>query len=309
MNSPPQPATVYELDEYGNPVLHSKVSAIRDRVAKRNSTPYTGNRAHHRPRKSQDCIIGESMRSGSLDEMVKACGQNPTFPMTIFTSSQGTDSERNGVPGCRYRKISFLDETKVLDSGTINDSQRFVRLTAFITKNDEDHMDPKIYVEQRVYEGRHDKTIVHELAFGGRIQVDKEYVFRACGDEDRILGKRDLRLRIVSLEQETFNTYLRGHTTYYGYDIIDYVYVDRESISKELPHAAWRNMSEVPYKISLNRKDLQILLEAKQENRETVDVLSGKDIELLRLRFAGQGNPTEDKMSAGDLDVRVIYRP
>lgn len=108
MKSPPQPATVYDLDEYGNPVLHSKVSAIRDRVAKRNSTPYTGNRAQHRPRKSQDYIIGESMRSGSLDEMVKACGQSPTFPMTIFTSSQGTDSERNGVPGCRYRKISFL---------------------------------------------------------------------------------------------------------------------------------------------------------------------------------------------------------
>ena len=60
-------------------------------------------------------------------------------------------------------------------------------------------MDPKIYVEQRVYEGRHDKIIVHELVFGGRIQVDKEYVFRACGDEDRILGKRDLRLRIVSV--------------------------------------------------------------------------------------------------------------
>lgn len=189
-------------------------------------------------------------------------------------------------------------------------------------------MDPKIYVEQRVYEGRHDKIIVHELAFGGRIQVDKEYVFRACGDEDRILGKRDLRLRIVSvscilrypyvqeeslnpiqLEQESFNNYLRGHTTYYGYNIIDYVYVDEESISKDLPHAAWRNMSEAPYKISLNGKDLQILLEAKQENRETVDVLSGEDIELFRLRFAGQGHPTEDKVSAGDLDVRVIYRP
>ncbi|KAJ5218449.1 uncharacterized protein N7498_000548 [Penicillium cinerascens] len=309
MKSPPQPATVYELDEYGNPVLHSKVSAIRDRVAKRNSTPYTGNSAQHRPGKSQDYIIGESMRSGSLDEMVKACGQNPTFPMTIFTSSQGTDSEGNGVPGCRYRKISFLDETKVLDSSAIDDSQRFVRLTAFITKNDEDHMDPKIYVEQRVYEGRHDKIIVHELAFGDRIQVDKEYVFCACGDEDRILGKRDLRLRIVSLEQESFNNYLRGHTTYYGYDIIDYVYVDRESISKGLPHAAWRNMSEVPYKISLNGKDLQILLEAKQKNREMVDVLSGEDIELLRLRFAGQGHSTEDNVSAGDLDIRVIYRP
>lgn len=309
MESSPQPATVYELDEYGNPVLHSKVSAIRNRVAKRIPQPYSGKRSQHRPIKSQDCIVGESMRSGSLDEMVKACGQDPTSPMTIFTSIQGTDSECNGVPGCRYRKISFLDETKVLDSSAINNSQRFIRLTAFITKSDEDHMDPKLYVEQRVYEGRHDKIIVHELGFGGRIQVDKEYVFRACGDEDRILGMRDLRLRIVSLEQESFNNYLRGHTTYHGYDIIDYVYVDEESISRGLPHAAWRNMSEAPYKISLNGKDLQILLKAKQENREMVDVLSPEDIELLRLRFAGQGHPTEDKVSVGDLDVRVIYRP
>lgn len=77
--------------------------------------------------------------------------------------------------------------------------QRRIRLTAFITKQDEDHMDPKIYVEQRVYEGVIDKTIVHELAFGGRIKLDKEYEFLACGDEDRILGKRDLMLRIVSV--------------------------------------------------------------------------------------------------------------
>lgn len=105
MKSPPQPATIHELDEYGNPVLHSKVSATRDRVAKRNPTPYSWNRAQHRPKTPQDYVMGESMRSGSLDEMVKACGQ---FPMTIFTSSQGMDSERNEVPGYRYRKISFL---------------------------------------------------------------------------------------------------------------------------------------------------------------------------------------------------------
>lgn len=116
-------------------------------------------------------------------------------------------------------------------------------------------------------------------------------------------------LNPIQLEQESFNNYLRGHTTYYGYDIKDYVYVDWETIYKELPHVVWRNMSEAPYKISLNGKDLQILLEAKQENPATVDVLSGEDIELLRLRFTGQGYPTEDKMSAGDLDVRVIYRP
>lgn len=54
-------------------------------------------------------------------------------------------------------------------------------------------------MEQRVYEGKDEKLIVHELGFGGRIHVDKEYVFAACGDEDRVLGKRDLRLRIVSV--------------------------------------------------------------------------------------------------------------
>lgn len=113
----------------------------------------------------------------------------------------------------------------------------------------------------------------------------------------------------MQLEQESFNSYLQGHTTYYGYDIIDNVFLDKDSISRDLPHTVWRDTREGPYKIFLNGKDLQILLEAKQENREKVDVLSGKDIELLRLRFAGQGHPTEDKVNSGDLHVRVVYRP
>ncbi|KAJ6128538.1 hypothetical protein N7471_009755 [Penicillium samsonianum] len=309
MKIPPQPATVCELDQYGDPVLRSKVSATRDRITKRNPTPYSLNGAQHRPRKSQNCIRGESTRSGSLNEMVRAYGQDPKSPMTIFSSSQDTDSERNNVPGCFFRKVSFLDETKVLDSSAIDDGQRCIRLTAFIAKNDEDHIDPKIYVEQRVYEGMSDNIIVHELAFGGRIQLDKEYVFPACGDEDRILGKRDLTLRMVSFGQESFNSYLRGHTTYHGYDIKDYIYVDEESISKESPHTAWRSMSQAPYKVSLNAKDLQILRKAKQENRETAEVLSGEDIELFQLRFVGQGHPIEDNMSAGDLVVCVIFRP
>ena len=94
---------------------------------------------------------------------------------------------------------SNTDDTRVLNSSATYDSRRFTRLTAFITKKDEDHSDPEIYVEQRVYEGKDEKPIVRELGFGGRIHVDKEYVFAACGDEDRVLGKRDLRLRIVSV--------------------------------------------------------------------------------------------------------------
>lgn len=119
----------------------------------------------------------------------------------------------------------------------------------------------------------------------------------------------EISLNPIQLEQEWFNNYLRGHTTYHGYDIKDYIYVDEESISKESPHTAWRSMSQAPYKVSLNAKDLQILRKAKQENRETAEVLSGEDIELFQLRFVGQGHPIEDNMSAGDLVVCVIYRP
>lgn len=107
MKSPPQPATVHELDRYGDPVLHSMASATRDRVTKRNSRPYSLNRARYKSEKAQDCIRGESTRSGSLNEMVMACGQDPKFPMTIFSARQDTDSERNEVPGCRFRKVSF----------------------------------------------------------------------------------------------------------------------------------------------------------------------------------------------------------
>ncbi|KAJ5161427.1 hypothetical protein N7492_006819 [Penicillium capsulatum] len=309
MRSPPQPATVHELNEDGSPMLHTKVSATRNRVTRRNATPYSLNRAQQRPRRALDCIVGKSIRSGSLHEMVKNPGQNSAVPMIIFSRHQDTDSERNKIPGCRFRKVSFLDETEVLNSSAVaDDSQRCMGLTAFITKIDEDHPYPKIYVEQRVYEGMHDTIIVHELAFGGRIQIDKEYLFPGCGDEDPILGKRDLKLRIVSLEQESWANYLRGHTTLYGYDIKDYVYLDEGSIYKDLPHTVWRNPSKASYKISLNAKDMQILLKAKQGSRDTASVLSSEGIELLRLRFPGQGHPTEDNLSTGDLIVHIIYR-
>ncbi|KAJ5604253.1 hypothetical protein N7537_007209 [Penicillium hordei] len=216
MKSPPQPATVHEPDRY----LYRMASATRDRVTKRNSTLYSLNGARYKSEKAPDYIRGESTRSGSLNEI-------------------DIDSERNEVPGCRFRKVSFSD--------------------------------PKIYVEQRVYEGVTDRTIIYELAFSGRIELDKEYKFLAYGDEDKILGKRDLILRIVS-----------GHTKYYGYDIKDNIYIDEESISKESPYT---------------------------ENREMIDDLSSKDIELLRLRFVGHGHPAEDNLGVGDLVIFVIYKP
>lgn len=91
------------------------------------------------------------------------------------------------------------DETEILNPDAIYDRGRYVRLTAFIAEKEETHPDPRIYVEQRVYQGNQEMIMIHELIFGGMIQVGIEYVFTACGDEDVHLGKRDLRLTIKSV--------------------------------------------------------------------------------------------------------------
>jgi hypothetical protein len=73
-----------------------------------------------------------------------------------------------------------------------------VRMTVVIPKKDETHPEPVIYVEQRIYEAGEEKIVVHELNFG-KIQVDVEYVFPACGDEDVVSGKRDLKVIVKSV--------------------------------------------------------------------------------------------------------------
>lgn len=76
---------------------------------------------------------------------------------------------------------------------------RFVRLTVFIPRKEETHPDPRLYVEQRVYEGVNEKILIHELLFDGQLKLGFEYVFPGCGDEDVRFGKRDLRLSIQSV--------------------------------------------------------------------------------------------------------------
>jgi hypothetical protein len=95
--------------------------------------------------------------------------------------------------------LHVQDETEILNPDATYDRGRYVRLTAFIAERDEMHPDPRIYVEQRVYQGNREIIMIHELIFGGMIQVGIEYVFTACGDEDVHLGKRDLRLTIKSV--------------------------------------------------------------------------------------------------------------
>lgn len=69
----------------------------------------------------------------------------------------------------------------------------------------------------------------------------------------------------------------------------------------------------LPYKVTLDRHDLQTILEAKQR-KDRLSSTNNKDIssmglELLKLRFHGFGALTEDGLEVGDLDLRLVYNP
>ncbi|KAB8069038.1 hypothetical protein BDV29DRAFT_183529 [Aspergillus leporis] len=306
MGSSPRPATVHNLGQDGNPILHSRRSASRVTKASSSSPPQS--RANTSHATSQGCIFGKSICKGPIEEMVKAHSRNREHPLTIFTRSQDTSPERNVVPGYPFRKVFFTDETEILNPGAVYDRDRYVRLTAFIPKKEEDSVDPKIYVEQRIYEGRQEKIMVLELHFGHKIQVGIEYVFPGCGDEHINLGKRDLRLHIQSLEQGVFDSYIL-RANYYGYDIEDYAYVNRHTISNGLSYVPRRNGEIANFKICLNAQDLQILLDAKRKNPLIAGSLPDDRIELLHVRFAGLGEYAGDKTFAGDLNIRVMWSP
>lgn len=87
----------------------------------------------------------------------------------------------------------------------------YITLTAFVPNRDEEHPDPKIYVEQRTYDKDNDglqqeRTVVQQLVFGQNIRLGVTYVFKGCGDERRGIGeddnrqkKRDLHVRFFSV--------------------------------------------------------------------------------------------------------------
>ncbi|KAE8387785.1 hypothetical protein BDV23DRAFT_160524 [Aspergillus alliaceus] len=306
MGSSPRLATVYDLDENDNPILHSKRTASR--VSKATSNSQFQSRGKGSRSTSQGCIFGKLSCKGPLKEMVAAYSRGREHPLTIFTRSQDISRERNEVPGYPFRKIVFTDGTEILNPDAMYDRGRFVCLTAFIPKKEENCADPRIYVEQRVYEGGQEKIMVLELDLGGRVQIDMEYVFPGCGDEHINLGKRDLRLRIRSLEQEVFDSYML-RANYYGYDTNDYVYLNRQTISHGLSYAPRSNGEVVPYKLCIGAQDLRILLDAKRKNQLPAGSFLLDRIELLELRFTGLGERTGDNTYAGDLFVRVMYSP
>ncbi|KAK6835814.1 hypothetical protein RU639_002132 [Aspergillus parasiticus] len=306
MKSKPRSATVHDVDEHGDPILHSKRSAMR---VKKEASPSTTRKSTINHVIYPRVYIGESIISGPIENMVRAFGTHRSNPITIFTRSLDQSRERNEITGCRFRKVFFTDETEVLEPNAAYERQRYVRLTAFIPKRDESHPDPRIHVEQKVYRDGQEQIILHELGFGGRIQVGAEYVFAGCGDEHVDRGKRDLLLQVQSLNQDIFDGYM-NRAKYYGYDHTDCIYVNRHMLSNgvnyRLPIVGH---GQSPCNISFDPDDLQTLLKAKGVMQLNSEAPSRKEIELLKLRLQGLGDSTEDGMTSGDLHISIIYKP
>ncbi|OQD87784.1 hypothetical protein PENANT_c005G03477 [Penicillium antarcticum] len=198
-------------------------------------------------------------------------------------------------------------DPSILNAKATYDGGRLAPITVFIAKLDEEQSNPSIYIEQRVFQSGREKIIIHELQFRGKVQVEKEYIFKGCGDEDLHLGKRDLRLRIQTLEEEVFEGYMR-RASYYGYDTKDCIWLNKHTVSSGLAHTVQRYDGSTPYRISFNADDLKILRDAKLKGPNSTNDPFYEGLELLRIRFKGQGEPTEDNGHKGDLDLRVMYK-
>jgi hypothetical protein len=105
MRAAPEPASIHDVDEDDNILLHSKRSATRVMKGPANSPPRSQSRINSRT--PQKCIFGKSICRGPIENMVKEYGLNRDHPLTIFTRSQDQSRERNEVPGYRFRKVFF----------------------------------------------------------------------------------------------------------------------------------------------------------------------------------------------------------
>lgn len=115
---------------------------------------------------------------------------------------------------------------------------------------------------------------------------------------------------IKQLDQDIFDSYMQ-RAKYYGYDLTYCVYVNRHMVSNGLNHKLpiVDQRTRSPSNICFEPDDLQTLLKAKGVMQVNCETPLTKEIELLKLRLRGLGNCTEDSMAAGDLHIRIIYRP
>jgi hypothetical protein len=96
--------------------------------------------------------------------------------------------------------------------------------------------------------------------------------------------------------------------SYYGYDTKDCIWLNEHTIRSGLAHTVQRYDGLPPYQISFDAQDLQILLDTKLKRSALTSDGLGEGLELLSIRFKGQGKPTEDYGHVGDLDLQVNYK-
>ncbi|KAI9926223.1 hypothetical protein ASPWEDRAFT_43577 [Aspergillus wentii DTO 134E9] len=291
MKIKPEPASAVDINEAGEEVLHSSKTASRVGKAPK-SSPRT-------PLKYDNSCF--SIFKGPIEYAVES--YDGPRPLTIFSMSSDDSPDLHEIPGQRFRKVFYRDEMDIIHP---NASRRgHVKLTVFVASQDEECPNPRLYVEQRVYRGNREMTVIQELVFRTNIQKGVEYVFKGCGDEDLSTGKQDLHVRFHSLEQNTFDSYM-SHARYYGFDRNVDLRIDKNILKDGLFYRFPSIPGNVQSSsgISFKGGELQSLLEAKRKQMGTGD---DQVLKLLSMTFPGLGHATENGFHVGALHLRILY--
>ncbi|KAL4863509.1 hypothetical protein BDV12DRAFT_177435 [Aspergillus spectabilis] len=308
MKTSPQPASVFDVDERGDPILHSKRSAAR--VHKRHSDPGATRSKHETKPKAKaktGFTVGESRSLGSVGSVVTS--YRGDSPLTIFSTGKDHSEVGNAIDGYCFRKIFLTDETEILNPTATYERQRCVKLVILISHTDEVYENPTIFVEQRVYEHEKEQTVVQELMFGSVVQLGLQYVFPGCGDEDKVLGKRDLFVRFQSLDESVFSEYI-NRAEYYGYDQHKCIPVNKHNLAAGVDYAAvpLEHAAGIsPVSGYLEGSDLQALLAAKKGDARTNGLFSSEGTELIKLKFRKFGRWSKNRSYGGDLILHFVY--
>ncbi|KAL4812144.1 hypothetical protein BDW67DRAFT_170659 [Aspergillus spinulosporus] len=337
MKVSPQPASVHDVNEHDDPILHTKRSATRVSKRPRHSDPgprlagskYGNDHKTQADRKAKEeaqpsLIIGKSRCHGPIKTLVTT--YKGKAPLTIFSTSKDQTEQGNEIEGACFRKIFLTDETEILNPTATYERQRCVKLVILISHADEIYENPTIFVEQRVH-GRgssaqrqtqtQTQTVAHELMFGKVVQLGVEYLFPGCGDEDRTLGKRDLFVRFQSLDESVFSQYI-NRARWYGYDVHESVRIEDKMLETGVEYI-------IPSPTGtgagscigfLDGTELRSLLKAKKTIPQPQPPSSrygrrdsSEEIELIKLSFRGRGKWTEDRQHGGDLILHFVYCP
>ena len=92
-----------------------------------------------------------------------------------------------------------IDDTETMNLHKDPSQTRCVQLTLAMGVIDEVKSGLTLYMEQRIYHNRQERTIVHLLNFRDKIKTGATYLFPNCGDEILGHGICDLKIRMVTI--------------------------------------------------------------------------------------------------------------